>query len=78
MIRFHTPIVVKVQSYTPRPKKVLHQLTSNILVEGVGSLRHREWSARVVLFPQLLEIIQIPLNVAKFTLFGCRLSSSLY
>ena len=68
MIRFHTPIVIKVQSCTPCPKKVLHQLTSNILVEGVGGLRHREWSARVVLFPQLLEIIQIPLNVAKFTL----------
>ena len=29
----------------------------NFFVEGVGGLRHREWSARVVLFPQLLEII---------------------
>ena len=56
MIRFHTLIVVKVQSCT-FPKEVLHQSTYNFLVEGVGGLRHREWSARVVLFPQFLEII---------------------
>ena len=57
VIRFYALIVVKVQSCTPPKKKVLHQSTSNFLVEGVGGLRHREWSARVVLFPQLLEII---------------------
>jgi len=66
MIRFHTLIVVKVQPCTPSPKQVLHQSTIFLLrVLGVSD------AGNGVLFPQLLEIIQIPLTVAKFTLLGC-------